>query len=57
MSNKDLIEKAVDKVATINKAYVARKMAPIKIAYVPGHAGNYGNEMADQLANKGADLD
>ena len=57
VSNKDLIEKAVDKVATINKAYVARKMAPIKIAYVPGHAGNYGNEMADQLANKGADLD
>jgi ribonuclease HI len=57
VKNRDLIEKAVNKMAHINKEYEARGMPPVKLAHVAGHAGNHGNEMADQLANQGADND
>ncbi|GMM36881.1 RNA-DNA hybrid ribonuclease [Saccharomycopsis crataegensis] len=49
VANSDLIKPIISNIKEINNE------GSIKISYVPGHKGIYGNEMADALANKGAD--
>ncbi|KAG0241411.1 hypothetical protein BGW41_005982 [Actinomortierella wolfii] len=44
--NRDIIEPLMDS--------IAKRKGPIKWVYVQAHAGNFGNEMADRLANAGA---
>lgn len=57
VQNKDLIEPIVSNLAKLDRAYKDSGQTSIQIAHVPGHSGNFGNERADQLANRGADLD
>lgn len=58
VANQDLIKKILAKLEYINKTIkYENQIRPIEIKYVPGHAGDIGNEMADKLANEGADKD
>lgn len=54
VQNRDLIEKAVN---TLDNIRLQAGDSAVDIKYVPGHAGHHGNEMADKLANEGADND
>lgn len=57
VANQDLIKRIVFYLKEINERLANIGLPPVKIEYVPGHAGNHGNEMADKLANKAADED
>ncbi|GMG25843.1 unnamed protein product [Ambrosiozyma monospora] len=52
--NKELIQVIVNKLELVNRLYAKNGWGPVQFKYVKGHAGVHGNEMADQLANKGA---
>lgn len=49
VSNRDLIEKAFDLYELINSKLT------VVLTHVNGHLGNIGNELAERLANMGAD--
>lgn len=54
--NRDLIEKCLELVEIVNKKNRELNLGrDVEFAYVAGHKGHYGNEMADKLANDGAD--
>lgn len=57
VANQDLIKRILQYLKHINKKLANYGFPPVRIEYVPGHSGDYGNEMADQLANQGADKD
>lgn len=57
VANQDFIKRIVFYLKEINERLANIGLPPVKIEYVPGHAGNHGNEMADKLANKAADED
>ncbi|CAK7909739.1 hypothetical protein CAAN1_21S00320 [[Candida] anglica] len=54
--NRDLIEESVALYKEISKIYEAKGWGPLKFEHVRGHQGIVGNEMADSLANQGADI-
>lgn len=55
VANSDLIKEALSKYQAINELYSKSGDLKLEITHVRGHAGNVGNEMADKLANEGAD--
>lgn len=55
VENQDLIRQGRDYITKIQEKYESTNPgASVSIEKVSGHSGNYGNEMADKLANKGA---
>lgn len=57
VANDDLIQDILYLLRFINGKLEKRGFPPVKIEYVPGHAGHYGNVMADKYANLGAEAD
>ncbi|EGW30553.1 uncharacterized protein SPAPADRAFT_63394 [Spathaspora passalidarum NRRL Y-27907] len=55
VANADLIKPMVELKEKIDTQYKERSWEPLGFTHVRGHAGNEGNERADQLANLGAD--
>lgn len=55
VANQDIIKSALNKYEEINTLSREKGLGKIIITHVKGHAGIHGNEMADRLANKGAD--
>ena len=49
VTNADLVKAGRDKISELRSLN-----SDVKIEHVRGHAGNYGNEQADKLANDGA---
>ena len=50
IANKEVIQKSRQLLRAIKK-----KGGDVEFEHVRGHSGDYGNEMADKLANEGAD--
>ncbi|CAK7903220.1 ribonuclease H1 [[Candida] anglica] len=55
VANRDIIEDNVKLCKSINQDYEKKGWGSLQFEHVRGHQGNHGNEMADALANKGAD--
>lgn len=56
VANSDLIRPILKNIERINQKYRRLNLPDLKIQYVPGHSGDYGNDHADALANKGVDM-
>ncbi|CCE72470.1 Piso0_000041 [Millerozyma farinosa CBS 7064] len=56
VANKDIIETTYPILNYINEYYSNQNWGRLEFFHVAGHSGDYGNEMADKLANEGADL-
>lgn len=54
--NKDIIFSILPLLNYINHIYKQQDLGSLSFLHVRGHRGDYGNEMADKLANLGADL-
>ena len=57
VANQDLIKRIFSNLNRVNKELEDNGFSAVKLEHVAGHSGDYGNEMADQLANEGADMD
>ncbi|CUM55943.1 uncharacterized protein AC631_01653 [Debaryomyces fabryi] len=55
VSNKDIISSVIPILNYINQYYNKHHFGDLQFFHVRGHKGDYGNEMADRLANIGAD--
>mmetsp|Transcript_775 Transcript_775/g.871 ORF Transcript_775/g.871 Transcript_775/m.871 type:complete len:309 (-) Transcript_775:3-929(-) len=55
VSNKDIISSVIPILNYINQYYNKHQFGDLQFFHVRGHRGDYGNEMADRLANIGAD--
>lgn len=55
VSNKDIISSVIPILNYINQYYNKHHFGDLQFFHVRGHRGDYGNEMADRLANIGAD--
>lgn len=55
VSNKDIISSVIPILNYINQYYNRHRFGDLQFFHVRGHRGDYGNEMADTLANIGAD--
>ncbi|GMG18978.1 unnamed protein product [Ambrosiozyma monospora] len=58
VANRAIIESILDKKALVNYLYTTCGWDDeLEFRYVPGHSSDFGNEKADELARKGADMD